>query len=80
MKGGECFIFTKNLYHMSDFRNVKNRKNINVRFILKDKNGMININTNKKSEYLKLVKNILLPCQNLKIKDNKIKLNRYELI
>ena len=65
---------------MSDFRYVKNRININVRFALKDKNGMININTNKKSEYLKLVKNILLPCQNLKIKDNKIKLNRYELI
>ena len=80
MKGGECLIFTKELYHMSDFRYVKNRININVRFALKDKNGMININTNKKSEYLKLVKNILLPCQNLKIKDNKIKLNRYELI
>ncbi len=40
---------------MSDFRYVKNRININVRFALKD-NGMININTNKKSEYLKLVK------------------------
>ncbi len=44
MKKGECLIFGKNLYHMSDFRKSKYRYSINSRVIIKDSDGGIRFN------------------------------------
>lgn len=44
MMKGECLIFGKNLYHMSDFRKSKYRYSINFRIIIKDKDGGIPVN------------------------------------
>ena len=45
IKQGDCFIFGKNLWHSSDWRkSFPNRKAINFRVIIKDKDGSINVN------------------------------------
>ena len=56
MEPGECLIFGRNLYHLSDFRDVNSRSAINFRVIIKDKDGGIPINTKSKTYYLKLFK------------------------
>ena len=45
IKQGDCFIFGKNLWHSSDWRDhFPDRKAINFRVIIKDKDGGINVN------------------------------------
>jgi hypothetical protein len=56
MKPGECLIFGRNLYHLSDFRDGHSRSAINFRVVIKDKDGGIPINTESKTYYLKLFK------------------------
>jgi hypothetical protein len=51
MKKGECLIFGQNLYHMSDFRKSKNRYSLNFRVIIKDSDGGISYNSNRKCLY-----------------------------
>jgi hypothetical protein len=50
MKAGECFIFGKSLFHMSDFRSRK-RSAINFRVVVKDSDGGIPINISRESVY-----------------------------
>jgi len=71
MKKGECLIFGKNLYHMSDFRLSKYRYSINFRVIIKDSDGGIPINLSNNSNYTNSVK-IRLFNNNIKIINNKI--------
>lgn len=79
MHKGECLIFGKNLYHMSDFRKSLNRKCINFRVIIKDKDGGIPINFKKKCGYNKLFK-LRLNKNSIKIFNNKIYPDMFELI
>lgn len=65
MKSGECLLFGKNLYHMSDYRKSKYRYSVNFRVIIKDPDGGIPINMTNKCPYNTLFIN--------KIKNKKIK-------
>lgn len=56
MEPGECLVFCRNLYHLSDFRARNSRSAINFRVVIKDKDGGIPINTESKTSYLKLFK------------------------
>ena len=80
MEEGDCFIFGKNLYHMSDFRNVinHNRKSISFRVIIKDEDGGIPINEDiNHFEMGILVKQLI---KGFPHKNNKIYPNRYDFI
>ena len=79
MHKGECLIFGKNLYHMSDFRKSLNRKCINFRVIIKEKDGGIPINLQKICGYNKLFQ-LRLNKNSIKISNNKIYPNMFDLI
>lgn len=79
MKSGECLIFGKNLYHMSDYRQSSNRSSVNFRVIIKDQDGGIPINLNNNCLYnknfLERIKN-----KNIKFSDGKIYPKMFDLL
>ena len=79
MNEGECLIFGKSLYHMSDFRKSKYRYSINLRVIIKDEDGGIPINTSKNCLYNT---NLLyrINSNNIKMINNKIYPTMFDLI
>jgi hypothetical protein len=79
MKEGECLIFGQNTYHMSDFRKSKNRYAVNFRIIIKDSDGGIPININKKCLYSKNFLN-KIKIKNIKFENNKIYPNMFDLM
>lgn len=79
MKGGECLLFCKNLYHMSDFRKSKYRYSINFRVILRDADGGIPVNLSKDCLYVNAYKKKLL-FNNIKIINNKIYPEMFDLL
>jgi hypothetical protein len=81
MTNGECLIFGKNLYHMSDYKNSKYRHAINFRVIIKDSDGCIHINLNNKSCYYNNIQfKIKLFKNNIKVINNKIYPKMFDLI
>lgn len=80
MTNGECLIFGKNLYHMSDYRNSKYRHAINFRVIIKDSDGGISLNLNKINDYNNIPLKIKLFKNNIKIINNKIYPQMFDLI
>jgi hypothetical protein len=79
MKGGECLIFCKNLYHMSDFRKSTYRYSINFRVILRDADGGIPLNLSRDCIYINSYKKKLL-FNNIKIINNKIYPEMFDLL
>jgi hypothetical protein len=79
MKKGECLIFGKNLYHMSDFRQSKYRYAINFRVIIKDSDGGIPIDLSAKCSYNKILK-MRLYKNNIKVINNKIYPQMFSLL
>lgn len=77
MKPGQCLIFGKSLYHMSDIRPSPTRHAINFRVIIKDADGGIPINTSQNCMYNYGFKYRL---KNHKVKNNKIYVNTFDLI
>ena len=79
MKSGECLLFGKNLYHMSDYSKSKYRYSLNFRVIIKDSDGGIPINDNNKCIYNS---NFINKIKNKKIKyiDGKIYPNMFDLL
>lgn len=51
MHDGECLIFGKNLYHMSDYRQSKYRYNLSFRVVITDDDGGIPINLSNNCLY-----------------------------
>jgi hypothetical protein len=77
---GECLIFGKNLYHMSDFRKSKYRYSINFRIIIKDKDGGIPVNLKDNNcSYAKHLKYRFYK-NNIEIINNKIYPKMFDLI
>jgi hypothetical protein len=77
MKPGECLIFGKSLYHMSDIRSSPNRNAINFRVLIKDADGGIPINLSQKCTYNY---NFQRRLKNHKVKNNKLYVNTFDLI
>ena len=79
MKSGECLLFGKSLYHISDYRKSKYRYSVNFRVIIKDFDGGIPINSNKKCMYNW---NFINKIKNKKIKyvNGKIYPNMFDLL
>jgi hypothetical protein len=79
MKDGECLIFGKNLYHMSDYRLSTYRYSLNFRVIIKDEDGGIPINLSNNCLYnenfMKRIKN-----KNIKYTNGKIYPKMFDLI
>ena len=79
MKSGECLLFGKNTYHMSDFRKSKYRYSVNFRVIIKDSDGGIPINISKKCTYnLNFINKIKF--KNIKYENGKIYPNMFDLL
>ena len=76
MKKGECLIFGKSLYHMSDFKNQPNRRCLNFRVVIKDKDGGIPINLKNICMYNSLINMRLRKY----IKNDKIYCERHDII
>ena len=79
MVKGECLIFGKNLYHLSDFKKSKYRYSINFRVIIKDDDGGIPVNLNNDCLY-NLKFKLRLFDNNIKIINNKIYPKMFDLI
>ena len=79
MREGECLIFGKNLYHMSDFRKSKYRYSINLRVIIKDEDGGIPVNLEGNCLYNYNFK-IKILTKNIKKINNKIYPEMFDLI
>ena len=79
MTKGECLIFGKNLYHMSDFRKSKYRYSINFRVIIKDPDGGIPVDLTSTSNYTTLFK-LKIYKNNIKIINDKIYPEMFTLI
>ena len=79
MVKGECLIFGKNLYHMSDFKKSKYRYSINFRVIIKDTDGGIPVNLNNNCIYTSKFKFRLFD-NNIKVINNKIYPKMFDLI
>lgn len=79
MKSGECLIFGRNLYHISDFRQSKHRFSLNFRVIIKDNDGGIPIDISKKCRYND---NLLgrIERKNIKYSNGKIYPNMFDLM
>jgi hypothetical protein len=76
MSEGECLIFGKSLYHMSDFRKQSKRVCLNFRVIIKDPDGGVPVNLDYKCSYNNLFKKRIKKY----LRNGKIYLDRYELL
>jgi hypothetical protein len=79
MKKGECLIFGKNLYHASDFRKSKYRYALNLRVIIKDKDGGIPIDFSEQCSY-NIGKKIMINLKKIPIKNYKIYPGMFDLL